>query len=134
MNLTTGEQTNVCNRDCKIYNANDANEVDLLRAIAATHSGKHVIEEILDEYNTAQKPFCTVRWCGGDTTEKILHYISYSKACQRFNKKPNKRKRKSIESVNRSSGSTCASAKGLSAKEAEEQLYIVVIKKGEKVV
>ncbi|KAL0207210.1 hypothetical protein P9112_011838 [Eukaryota sp. TZLM1-RC] len=98
--LTIGEQTKVAKRDCKIYNTDDPNDVDLLRAIAATDSGKHVIEEILDEYNTAQGPFCTVRWFGSDTTEEPLNSIIYSEAYQRFNKKPNKRKRKSIKSNN----------------------------------
>ncbi|KAL0219548.1 hypothetical protein P9112_005201 [Eukaryota sp. TZLM1-RC] len=87
-------------RNCKIHNADDPNANDLLRTIAATDSAKHVIDEILDEYYTAQGPFCTVRWFGGDTTEEPLHSIRYSEAYQRFNKKPNKRKRKSIKSNN----------------------------------
>ncbi|KAL0216199.1 hypothetical protein P9112_008383 [Eukaryota sp. TZLM1-RC] len=74
-NLTTGEQTKISKRDCEIYNADNPNDVDLLRAIVATDSGKHVIEEILDEYNTAQGPFCTVRWFGGDTEIPRNHSI-----------------------------------------------------------
>ncbi|KAL0226173.1 hypothetical protein P9112_013497 [Eukaryota sp. TZLM1-RC] len=76
--LTTVEQTKVSEKDCKLYNADDPNIVNLLRAIAATSSGKHVIKKILDEYNTAQRPFCTVKWFGGDTTEEPLHSIRYS--------------------------------------------------------
>ncbi|KAL0213916.1 hypothetical protein P9112_006100 [Eukaryota sp. TZLM1-RC] len=73
-----------------MYNADDTNDVELLRAFAASDSGKHVIEEIFGEYNTAQGTFCTEKWFGGDTTEEPLYSIRYSEVYQRFNKKPKK--------------------------------------------
>ncbi|KAL0208106.1 hypothetical protein P9112_010693 [Eukaryota sp. TZLM1-RC] len=73
-------------KDCKIYNAENPQDIEFLKAVAAGDSEKHVIEKILSEYHSDSGSFCTVQWFGGETTEEPLHSIKHSEAYKLFSK------------------------------------------------
>ncbi|KAL0226589.1 hypothetical protein P9112_013913 [Eukaryota sp. TZLM1-RC] len=85
-NLTTGTELKAAKKDCKIYNAENPQDIEFLKAVAAGDSEKHVIEKILSEYHSDSGSFCTVQWFGGETTEEPLHLIKHSEAYKLFSK------------------------------------------------
>ncbi|KAL0223473.1 hypothetical protein P9112_002863 [Eukaryota sp. TZLM1-RC] len=93
-NLITGSELKAAKKDCKIYNADNPQDIEFLKAVAAGDAEKHVIEKILSEYNSDSGSFCTVQWFGGETTEEPLHSVKHSEAYKLFsrnNKKIGKR-------------------------------------------
>ncbi|KAL0226048.1 hypothetical protein P9112_013372 [Eukaryota sp. TZLM1-RC] len=85
-NLTTGTELKAAKKDCKIYNAENPQDIEFLKAVAAGDSEKHVIEKILSEYHSDSGSFCTVQWFGGETTEEPLHSVKHSEAYKLFSK------------------------------------------------
>ncbi|KAL0218671.1 hypothetical protein P9112_004324 [Eukaryota sp. TZLM1-RC] len=85
-NLTTGTELKAAKKDCKIYNAENPQDSEFLKAVAAGDSEKHVIEKILSEYHSDSGSFCTVQWFGGETTEEPLHSVKHSEAYKLFSK------------------------------------------------
>ncbi|KAL0227029.1 hypothetical protein P9112_014353 [Eukaryota sp. TZLM1-RC] len=51
-NLITGSEIKAAKKDCKIYNADNPQDIEFLKAVAAGNAEKHVIEKILSEYNS----------------------------------------------------------------------------------
>ncbi|KAL0226230.1 hypothetical protein P9112_013554 [Eukaryota sp. TZLM1-RC] len=93
-NLTTGTELMAAKKDCKIYNAENPQDIEFLKTVAAGDAEKHVIEKILSEYNSDSGSFSTVQWFGGETTEEPLHSVKHSEAYKLFsrnNKKIGKR-------------------------------------------
>ncbi|KAL0214438.1 hypothetical protein P9112_006622 [Eukaryota sp. TZLM1-RC] len=93
-NLITGCELKAAKKDCKIYNADNPQDIEFLKAVAAGDGEKHVMEKILSEYNSDPGSFCTVQWFGGETTEGPLHSVKHSEAYKLFsrnNKKIGKR-------------------------------------------
>ncbi|KAL0214171.1 hypothetical protein P9112_006355 [Eukaryota sp. TZLM1-RC] len=93
-NLITGIELKAAKKDCKIYNAENPQDIEFLKAVAAGNAEKHVIEKILSECNSDSGSFCTVQWFGGETTEEPLHSVKHSEAYKLFsrnNKKIGKR-------------------------------------------
>ncbi|KAL0216236.1 hypothetical protein P9112_008420 [Eukaryota sp. TZLM1-RC] len=84
--LTTGSELKAAKKDCKIYNAENPQDIEFLKAVAAGDSEKHVIEKILSEYHSDSGSFCTVQWFGGETTEEPLHSVKHSEAYKLFSK------------------------------------------------
>ncbi|KAL0223427.1 hypothetical protein P9112_002817 [Eukaryota sp. TZLM1-RC] len=48
-NLTTGTELKADRKDCNIYNAENLQDIEFLKAVAAGDAEKHVIEKILSE-------------------------------------------------------------------------------------
>ncbi|KAL0211234.1 hypothetical protein P9112_009532 [Eukaryota sp. TZLM1-RC] len=85
-NLTTGTQLKAAKKDCKIYNAENPQDIEFLKTVAAGDAEKHVIEKILSEYNSDSGSFCTVQWFGGETTDEPLHSVKHSEAYKLLSK------------------------------------------------
>ncbi|KAL0223943.1 hypothetical protein P9112_003333 [Eukaryota sp. TZLM1-RC] len=60
-NITTGPELKAAKKDCKIYNAENPQDIEFLKAVAAGDAEKHVIEKILSEYSSDSGNFCTVQ-------------------------------------------------------------------------
>ncbi|KAL0224160.1 hypothetical protein P9112_003550 [Eukaryota sp. TZLM1-RC] len=86
INLTTGTELKTAKKDCKIYNAENPQDIEFLKAVAAGDMEKHVIKKILSEYSSDSGSFCTVQWFGGETTEEPLHSVKHSEAYKLFSK------------------------------------------------
>ncbi|KAL0205286.1 hypothetical protein P9112_000593 [Eukaryota sp. TZLM1-RC] len=85
-NLTTGTELKAAMKNCKIYNAENQQDIEFLKAVAAGDAEKHVIETILSEYNSDSGSFCAVLLFCGETTEESLHSVKHSEAYQLFSK------------------------------------------------
>ncbi|KAL0214176.1 hypothetical protein P9112_006360 [Eukaryota sp. TZLM1-RC] len=78
-NLITGIELKAAKKDCKIYNAENPQDIEFLKAVAAGDAEKHVIEKILSEYHSDSGSCCTVQWFGGETTEEPLIGLNIQK-------------------------------------------------------
>ncbi|KAL0205073.1 hypothetical protein P9112_000380 [Eukaryota sp. TZLM1-RC] len=79
-NLTTGPELKAAKKACKIYNAENPQVIEFLKAVVAGDAEINVIEKILSENSSDSGSFCTVQWSGGKTTEEPLHSVKHSEA------------------------------------------------------
>ncbi|KAL0208437.1 hypothetical protein P9112_011024 [Eukaryota sp. TZLM1-RC] len=71
-NVTTGTELKAAKKDCKIYNAENPQDIEFLKAVASGDAESHVIEKILSEYNSDSGSFCTVQWLAGHPDKLYL--------------------------------------------------------------